>query len=45
MKDFTNKTVVVTGASSGIGEALAREFAARGARVVMAPETYRNCNS
>lgn len=35
MKNFNNKTVVVTGASSGIGEALAREFAARGARVVM----------
>ena len=32
---FENKVVVVTGASSGIGEALAREFAARGARVVM----------
>lgn len=35
MKNFKNKTIVVTGASSGIGEALAREFAARGARVVM----------
>ena len=35
MKNFKNKTVIVTGASSGIGEALAREFAVRGARVVM----------
>lgn len=35
MKTFQNKVVVVTGASSGIGEALAREFAARGARVVL----------
>ncbi len=35
MKRFDNKTVIVTGASSGIGEALSREFAARGARVVM----------
>lgn len=36
MKTFKNKTVIVTGASSGIGEALAVRFAAAGARVVMA---------
>lgn len=34
-KEFTGKTVVITGASSGIGEALAREFASLGANVVM----------
>ena len=35
MKNFHGKSVIVTGASSGIGEALAREFAALGANVVM----------
>ena len=35
MKHFNGKTVIVTGASSGIGEALAREFAAVGANVVL----------
>ena len=33
--NFKNKTVVITGASSGIGSALAREFAKLGANVVM----------
>jgi short-subunit dehydrogenase len=31
-----NKTVIITGASSGIGEALAHEFASKGANVVLA---------
>jgi len=32
---FTNKTVVITGASSGIGKALAYEFSGRGCNVVL----------
>ncbi len=35
MKSLQGKTVVITGASSGIGEAMAREYAAVGARVVL----------
>ena len=30
-----NKVIVITGASSGIGEAMAREYAAMGAKVVL----------
>ena len=35
MKDFKNKVVIVTGASSGIGEAMAKVYAAQGAKVVL----------
>lgn len=35
MKNFKNKTVWITGASSGIGEALAEEFAKEGCRVII----------
>ena len=34
--DIKNKIVIVTGASSGIGEALARLLSSRGAKVVLA---------
>ncbi|MDB5963994.1 MAG: 3-oxoacyl-[acyl-carrier-protein] reductase-like protein [Polaromonas sp.] len=36
MPRFTDKVVIVTGAGSGIGEAVARRFAAEGASVVLA---------
>ncbi len=36
MLKLTNKTIFITGASSGIGEATARAFAAEGARLLLA---------
>ena len=35
MKDFDEKWVVITGASSGIGESLARQFAFEGANLIL----------
>ena len=35
MKDFKDKVIWITGASSGIGEALALEFARLEARVIL----------
>jgi NAD(P)-dependent dehydrogenase (short-subunit alcohol dehydrogenase family) len=36
MKDFNGKVAIVTGAGSGIGEAIAQELSARGAKVAVA---------
>ena len=41
MKNFENKVVLVTGASSGIGRATAVAFAKEGAKVVVAARRLR----
>ena len=42
--DLRDKVVIVTGASSGIGEATARAMAAHGARIVIVAEHSENLN-
>jgi 3-oxoacyl-[acyl-carrier protein] reductase len=39
--DFSNKNILVTGSSGGIGRAIARQFAASGARVVVHYHKHR----
>lgn len=40
---FTDKTVIVTGSSMGIGEAIARRFHAEGANVVLNSRSVEDC--
>jgi len=43
MNRFTNKTIIVTGSSSGIGEGIARRFAAENANVVLNSPDRAEC--
>ncbi len=42
LTDFTEKTVVITGGSEGVGAAAARRFAAAGANIILVARTKKN---
>ena len=42
--DYNNKTVWITGASSGIGEELAKQFAEQGAKVILSARNTDKLN-
>ncbi|MCX5997418.1 MAG: SDR family NAD(P)-dependent oxidoreductase [Chloroflexi bacterium] len=45
MYDFSNKTIIITGASGGIGTALSRELDRRGAKLVLADINFNGLES
>jgi len=45
MYDFSNKTIIITGASGGIGSALARELDRRKAKLVFADINFNGLES
>jgi len=44
IKRMKDKVVVITGASSGIGKALAYEFGSKGSKIVLAARTITKLN-
>ena len=42
MESFKNKVIWITGASSGIGEALVYEFASKGAKLILSARREKN---
>jgi len=43
LMDLTNKVAIVTGGSRGIGQAIAKCFAANGAKVIVTSRKFDSC--